>query len=96
MSCRDCKLRFDLRDARLGQASDVGVVDSVGVGRAGATIAAIPSVPAASTVPAIDSVKRLVNIMSGPFRVAPARVAGQVKAATDASRDSQRILGGFM
>jgi len=41
-------------------------------------------------------VKRLVNMTSVPFRVAPALVAGQVKAAADASRDSQQILGEFL
>jgi hypothetical protein len=35
-------------------------------------------------------------MMAVPFRVAPALVAVQVKAATDASRDSQRILGEFL
>jgi hypothetical protein len=35
-------------------------------------------------------------MMSVPFRVVPALVAGQVKTAADASRDSQRILGEFL
>jgi len=50
-------------------------------------------VAATSAVPAIDLVKRLVNIVVGPLLVVPTLVAGHVQVVVDASCDSQRFLG---
>ena len=92
MSCQDLKLRFDLRDTRLGQVGHEGVVDSVGIGRAGTDERGDPGVPAASTVAAIDLVKRLVNMMSVPFRSAGA--GG--RAGQDYGRTPRATLNGFL